>query len=126
MASKGWEEDGEFFEGIGLVPVRVDSFSSIIDDQIIKVAWRGKVRPVFYQTGPKFLPDKGAKIKIIAYYDDGSIAALSSVYGKGKIVLSGPHPEATDDWIGEHVKNASEWKSTEDLAEDLLLELESK
>ena len=35
---------------------------------------------------------------VLATYTNGTIAALVASYGKGKVGVSGPHPEATAAW----------------------------
>ena len=38
----------------------------------------------------------------LATYTNGKIAALVAAYGKGKVGVSGPHPEATAEWYAAH------------------------
>jgi hypothetical protein len=61
-----------------------------------------------------------AAIKILATYSDGSIAALAYRYGKGKVIVSGTHPEATRDWLIEDGINPAGWKPTFPLAVAML------
>lgn len=68
-------------------------------DTIVKVYWRGHVRCMYFQDGPYFLLDQSATdVMVLATYTNGKIAALVAPYGKGKVAVSGPHPEATAAW----------------------------
>ncbi len=43
---------------------------------------------------------------VLATYTNGKIAALVAPYGKGKVGVSGPHPEATAEWYeASHLVN---------------------
>ncbi|MEC4338285.1 BPL-N domain-containing protein [Stenotrophomonas pavanii] len=70
------------------------------DDAVIPVVWDGRRQTVYFQDGP-YLPkaprDQG--FKVISRYTNGDIAAASYRYGKGRVVLSGPHPEAPTQWF---------------------------
>ena len=76
-------------------------------DTIVKVQWRGQARCMYFQDGPYFLLDRGATgVIVLARYTNGKIAALVAPYGKGKVGVSGPHPEATADWYeASHLVN---------------------
>lgn len=68
-------------------------------DTTVNVHWRGQLRPVYFQDGPFFLLDRRATdVIVLATYTNGKIAALVAPYGKGKVGVSGPHPEATSAW----------------------------
>jgi hypothetical protein len=68
-------------------------------DTIVNVHWRGQLRSMYFQDGPFFLLDRGATdVIVLATYTSGKIAALVAPYGKGKVGVSGPHPEATAAW----------------------------
>lgn len=58
-------------------------------------------------------------MQVIAYYEDGRIAALLSSYGEGKVAVSGPHPEARDSWIDEAADGGT-WTASTDLLKELL------
>lgn len=70
------------------------------DDAVIPVVWDGRRQTVYFQDGP-YLPkaprDQG--FKVISRYTNGDIAAASYRHGKGRVVLSGPHPEAPTQWF---------------------------
>jgi glutamine amidotransferase-like uncharacterized protein len=46
---------------------------------------------IWYHNGPGFIP--GKEIEVAAVYENGLAAIVSSKYGKGKVILFGPHPE---------------------------------
>ncbi|WP_203217880.1 BPL-N domain-containing protein [Nocardia terpenica] len=68
------------------------------DDAVISVRWRGRPMRMFFHDGPGFrvAPDR---VSVLATYDDGSPAALVCRYGRGRVGVSGPHPEATEGWF---------------------------
>jgi glutamine amidotransferase-like uncharacterized protein len=59
----------------------------------------------------------------VALYSDGSVAAVLAGYGKGKAFVSGPHPEATIDWLEEDGLSSHGWSSSMDLAVEALKDL---
>jgi len=89
--------------GLGL---NTDQYISLPDatvkterDNLVQVSWRGNTRWMFFQDGPYFIPDSNVKDQtILATYTNGKIAAMVQPYGKGKIGVSGPHPEADASW----------------------------
>jgi glutamine amidotransferase-like uncharacterized protein len=71
-------------------------------DTVVSVRWRGQLRSMYFQDGPFFVLDRGATdVVVLATYTNGKIAALVAPYGKGKVGVSGPHPEATAEWYEE-------------------------
>lgn len=68
-------------------------------DTIVNVYWREQSHFLYFQDGPYFLLDrKAVGVTVLATYTNGTIAALVASYGKGKVGVSGPHPEATAEW----------------------------
>lgn len=68
-------------------------------DTIVKVTWRDRARFMYFQDGPFFTLNRGAAgVSVLATYTNGEISALVAPYGKGRVGVSGPHPEATGDW----------------------------
>jgi glutamine amidotransferase-like uncharacterized protein len=58
---------------------------------------------MYFQDGPFFIVDKDAKnaddVDVLATYSsNGKIAALVAPFGKGKVGVAGPHPEADASW----------------------------
>lgn len=64
---------------------------------IEKVLWSGTTRYIYWEGGPYF-HDFPSSVSVVAYYPDGSPAAIRSTYGKGRVFLSGVHPEAPAYW----------------------------
>jgi len=68
-------------------------------DTIIQINWHNQPRSMYFQDGPYFILDGGAgEVSTLATYTNGKIAVLVAPYGKGKVGVTGPHPEATPDW----------------------------
>ena len=129
LASTGWyETDGSFVEMLGLIPAESTDYDYENDEpQIVMVEWLGETYPMYFQAGPVFELAEGdeAGVEVVAYYDNGGIAALVSSYGEGKVAVIGPHPEADESW-SEEAEGGEEWYSTTDLLAALLEELLSE
>jgi glutamine amidotransferase-like uncharacterized protein len=70
-------------------------------DTLVEVCWRGRQRRLFFQDGPYFRVRPNADATVIATYPNGTVAALVSRFGSGRVGVVGPHPEATEDWYAE-------------------------
>ncbi len=124
LAAAEWEEDG-LVRGFGLAPVRLDSFLSDATPALLSIRWQDKKRDMYYQLGPYFeILDSGAPLEELAWYDDDSVAALICAFGKGKVLLSGPHPEAPDSWLEDEMPSGT-WKPSIDLLQAALRDLMS-
>ncbi len=123
MASSGWTEDGKSFASLGIIPAGSGSYLGQPEPQILPINWLGQTHQMYYQDGPVFYLKPGAEdVRIIAQYANGQVAAFLSAYGRGKVAVSGPHPEARQTWVyGE--PNADSWTPSTPLAVDLLKEL---
>ncbi|HVH41985.1 MAG TPA: BPL-N domain-containing protein [Labilithrix sp.] len=72
-------------------------------DALVRVDWGKKTRFMYFQDGPYFIVDKDEKeakdVDVLARYSSNEkIAALVAPYGKGKVGVAGPHPEADASW----------------------------
>jgi glutamine amidotransferase-like uncharacterized protein len=71
-------------------------------DAVISVRWSAPhgsaIRRIFYQDGPYFWLDRGARARVLARYTNGKIAAMVVPFGNGTVGVSGPHPEANRSW----------------------------
>jgi glutamine amidotransferase-like uncharacterized protein len=92
--------------GFGLLPGDTDQYvgsqGAEYDDKdstVIRVRWRGRTRTLFFQDGPYFWVEDGARADVLATYRTGRIAALVAGFGAGRVGVTGPHPEATEDWF---------------------------
>ncbi|MBO0790053.1 MAG: hypothetical protein J2P36_03775 [Ktedonobacteraceae bacterium] len=73
------------------------------NDTVIPVKWRGNARWMYFQDGPYFKPDPEATgVQVLATYMNGKVAAMTAPYVRGKMAVSGPHPEADESWYSEH------------------------
>ncbi|MEV0123249.1 BPL-N domain-containing protein [Streptomyces sp. NPDC050703] len=116
--------------GFGLLPGDAggytDSRGAVVDDDrdtVLKVMWRGKPRHMYFQDGPVFHFGRGAdatSVEVLATYPgNGLPAAAVARYGKGRVGVSGPHPEADASWYeGAGLKNPDGVRP--DLAYDLI------
>lgn len=69
-------------------------------DYTLQLTWNNKQEPFYYQDGPYLNSSiSSTGFQPIAYYKNGDIAIGKYQYGKGNIILSGPHPEADETWI---------------------------
>jgi glutamine amidotransferase-like uncharacterized protein len=72
-------------------------------DTIIEVSWRGRARYMYFQDGPCFRLRPGAQeVTVLAEYPNGEIASLVAAFGRGRVGVVGPHPEATRDWYDDY------------------------
>ncbi|ALX15591.1 biotin--protein ligase [Burkholderia cepacia JBK9] len=74
-----------------------------IADTVTPVVWRGKKRWIYYQDGA-MLPavPAGSGGVVLATYPNNDIAAATYRYGKGRVGLAGPHPEADESWYRQN------------------------
>jgi len=81
--------------GLGLLPgnaYRHDQYTIKTE-----VSWKGQKRFLHFEHGPQF--ERASGVEVVATYSwNGAPAAVRGQYGGGKVFLSGPHPEALDDW----------------------------
>ncbi|MBF0543037.1 MAG: hypothetical protein HQM08_01320 [Candidatus Riflebacteria bacterium] len=102
-----WLDDEKTIRALGLVSGDVSSFirtPHYNKNQVIQVQWLvpEQKRFVYFQAGP-FFKRQGT---VYGQYSDGSIAALLTNFGKGKVAVSGIHFEAESDWyIDDHLND---------------------
>ncbi len=89
--------------GYDLLPGSTKVYKSKRVADIIPIKWNGKIRQMYWEGGPYLyaLPRLGtdaSNAEPIAYYPNGQIAAARALYGKGKVFVTGMHPEAPQDW----------------------------
>ncbi len=123
MASTGWAENGASYTALGIIPAESGSLLGEPDPRILPIRWLGETHQMYYQDGPVFYLNPAAEnVRVIARYANGQVAAFLSSYGRGKVAVSGPHPEASQSWI-YGAANENSWTSSTPLAVDLLKEL---
>jgi glutamine amidotransferase-like uncharacterized protein len=110
LASKGGEDDG--FDGFDLLSEagweayayneRDGATVRDMNQTLVTVDWRGEAKDIFFQGGPSFEPigDEGQGT-VLATYSNGDAAAIVVPYGRGKVGLTGPHPEASASWYDD-------------------------
>ncbi|MEU6392414.1 BPL-N domain-containing protein [Streptomyces sp. NPDC046939] len=95
--------------GFDLLPGDTDGYAdsegAVVDDDrdtVLRVMWRGKPRHMYFQDGPAFhfkQGDSADDAEVLATYPgNGLPAAAVTRYGKGRVGVSGPHPEADASW----------------------------
>ncbi len=89
------------------------------DNTVVRVCWRGRERTLFFQDGPYFWVRPQEKVSVVATYPNGTIAAMVSGFGEGKVGGVGPHPEATADWFVDAGLRIGDGLG-EDLGQDLV------
>ena len=99
LAGQFWDQEKKI-KAFGLLPVIVDAELSIVKPQLIPVIWKGKDHKIYFQYGPYFDISSIPRAEVWATYrDSGHGAALTVPYGKGRVGVIGPHPEATEEWF---------------------------
>jgi glutamine amidotransferase-like uncharacterized protein len=74
---------------VGVVEIR------IVDSRHPLVEGCPETMRIWYQNGPHMTPGEG--VEVIAIYQDGSAAVVSSRYGGGRVILFSPHPEGSSE-----------------------------
>ncbi|MET7996738.1 hypothetical protein ABZU76_38235 [Amycolatopsis sp. NPDC005232] len=89
------------------------------DPAVIPITWRDTTRQMYFQDGGFMVPIRRTSgATVLACYSNGSIAALVTPYGHGKVGLCGPHPEAPLEW---YRKAKLPYRGpTQDLGDDLI------
>ncbi|VBB14323.1 BPL-N domain-containing protein [Burkholderia stabilis] len=114
-------------QGFGLVAGEIDSEvdrpgSTLhgIADTVTPVVWRGKKRWIYFQDGA-MLPavQAGSGGVVLATYPNHDIAAATYRFGKGRVGLVGPHPEADESWYRQYRLTNPDGVSP-DMAHDLI------
>jgi len=87
----------------GLIPL--DELDPEVPDpapSLLNVRWGEQERWIYNQSGAHFGTKAAPGIQVLARYSaSGHIAALRTPFGKGKVVLTGPHLEADETWYAE-------------------------
>lgn len=90
-------------EGLGIVPGSTYIYHKGIS--LEPVEWMGKKREIYFEGGPYFygFEQKPASpaVEVTAKYETGAAAALRTTFGKGRVWVTGLHPEAPLRWTVE-------------------------
>lgn len=66
----------------------------------IPLPWSGLGIKIKYSSGRPYFPESPSHgFKALGHYKNGDIGAAAYRYGSGKVVLTGPHPEASRAWF---------------------------
>ena len=107
----------------GLPPYPRITFLPIKMNMEHRIVQKAKLPPVVYQVvvgGGSIIPDKGQPLDVVGWYPNGTVAIGIAPYGKGRIIMSNPHPNITGK-SAERFKNyvmtehARTWKWTEEM-----------
>lgn len=82
--------------GLGIFPGGTKLYGKGID--IKRVKWKGSERYIYWEGGP-YLRNLPKNVETVAHYSNGAVATARTQYGKGKVYITGLHPEAPQDWI---------------------------
>jgi len=85
--------------GFGFMPGKTILYRQVSQAaEIIPVQWNGKTRHLYWEGGPYLTRLPEGRVEVVARYPNGQVAAAKSTYGKGRIFVTGLHPEAPTDW----------------------------
>jgi glutamine amidotransferase-like uncharacterized protein len=108
LAGQFWERDRKT-KAFSFLPVIVNSESNDQSAQLVSVIWKGKLNQMYFQYGPYFDVHAIPGVDVWATYkESGRAAALIAGYGKGKVGVIGPHPEATKEWFDQDGLNSKQ------------------
>jgi hypothetical protein len=79
----------------GYSPARSD-----VGYNFLSTTWNGAKRSVYFEGGP-YLYNLGSTVEVTAKFSTGYVAAARAPYGKGRVYIAGPHPEAPAIWAEE-------------------------
>jgi len=120
---RGPQETNRPYPKPRFLPIKMNS-----ENEIVREA---KLPSVIYQLvmgGGSILPEKGQPLEIVGWFPNGTAAIGIVPYGKGRIIMSGPHPNITGErawrWLpkgtlGDHAREHG-WTETM-IAEELKL-----
>ncbi len=86
------------FETLEILPVEAEVRPSKTQASMLYVEWGGVRRHLYFEGGAVFRSPIPAGVEVIGTYDDGGAATVRGLYGKGRVYITGPHPEAPQDW----------------------------
>lgn len=107
------------YAGLGLIPGRSSLRTGDQSAAILPIIWNGVPRSIYYEGGPFFTFMAGAAVEPIASYSDGTISALRAFSGRGRVYVTGLHPEAPQQWR-DHFKLADDDGIDHDLAREMM------
>lgn len=76
-------------------PIRPDLHYALLN-----IDWYNQRRVIFFSGGPYFYKI-GPSVEVTARFSTGYAASIRAAYGKGRVYVTGPHPEAPPIWTEE-------------------------
>jgi glutamine amidotransferase-like uncharacterized protein len=95
--SDTWVDDNDTVKGLGIIPVTTGDFGSKTP-VITPVNWMGTTRYLYLEEGAYFKVEPTSPVRVIATYADGKPATIYSTFYRGRVAVSGVHPEAPEIW----------------------------
>lgn len=84
--------------GLGIIPGNTKLYGSGV--KIFKTKWQGSDRYLYWEGGPYFR-NMPATVESIGTYSNGATSAVRTTFGKGRVWVTGLHPEAPQWWKTE-------------------------
>jgi len=116
---RGPQETNRPYPKTRFLPIKMNP-----ENEIVRTA---NLPPIIYQVvvgGGSILPDEGQPLDVVGWFPNGTAAIGIVPYGKGRIIMSNPHPNITGkratQWIsgGGLGPHARRWGWTEYMIED--------
>jgi glutamine amidotransferase-like uncharacterized protein len=127
IAADYYVSDNVKIKGFQLAPVTAVDDNTSDKARLEKIRWLDKNVVLYFQSGPTFIPNTNSNtLNIIARYQNNQIAAFTNTYGKGRVALIGPHPEADKTWLAEDGIPSVDWQPQQRLLLDLMNQLLKK
>lgn len=107
--------------GLGLIPgqsLYEEPLAQYDNGVVIEVTWLGKLRSVYWEGGPYFVLRSPNSFEVTAIYPSGHVAGIRGPYGKGRVNITGFHPEAPMWW-----RDGVPGHDTDGLDEDIAVEM---
>jgi glutamine amidotransferase-like uncharacterized protein len=85
-------------KGLGIMPGSTKLYGKGV--RILKTKWQGSQRYIYWEGGPYFR-NMPSTVEQTASYPNGANGAVRSTFGKGRIWVTGLHPESPKWWKDE-------------------------
>ncbi|MBI3542158.1 MAG: hypothetical protein HY075_02640 [Deltaproteobacteria bacterium] len=95
-------DDASQVRGLGLIPGTSHDYKTPGKAEVLPVDWHGTKRWLYFEEGGWFELAKESAARVLGRYATGEPAAIATRFGAGGVVIAGPHPEATPEWLEEH------------------------
>lgn len=88
-------------KGLGIIPGRTVLYKAKGYPTVEKMDWGGKLREIYWEGGPYFSygVNEGRNMTVLGRYNrTNQVSAVQTSYGKGRVSVTGAHPEAPKWW----------------------------